>query len=215
MYNLEDKKNIIYLKNQLINAKLESLKEIYSKEDDYGFFLDTLNIALDAEPVFFIIDESILRKAEDVLHHKRFDYKIQEFNSVINEIIGRINAIKATPESIKNVHRRQYSIWQQKVRETSFASQEDFLQGIAYDAIVMEKLYQGEIGEVDPIYFFSSTTYLAKVLPEFYQEDEERINLTTERLELHANKRWIWNWAERSFAKSAIKNLQKVKAKEE
>lgn len=215
MYNLEDKKNIIYLKNQLINAKLESLKEIYSKEDDYGFFLDTLNIALDAEPVFFIIDESILRKAEDILHHKRFDYKIPEFNSVINEIIGRINAIKATPESIKNVHRRQYSIWQQKVRETSFASQEDFLQGIAYDAIVMEKLYQGEIGEVDPIYFFSSTTYLAKVLPEFYQEDEERINLTIEKLEVHANKRWIWNWAERSFAKSAIKNLQKVKSKEE
>ena len=59
MYDLEDKKNIIYLKNQLINAKVENLKEIYSSEDDYGFFLDTLNIALDAEPVFFIIDVSI------------------------------------------------------------------------------------------------------------------------------------------------------------
>lgn len=215
MYDLEDKKNIIYLKNQLINAKIENLKEIYSSEDDYGFFLDTLNIALDAEPVFFIIDESILRKAEDILYHKRFDYKIPEFNSVINEIIGRINAIKSTPESVKNVHRRQYSIWQQKIRETSFSSQEDFLQGLAYDAIVMERLYQGEIGEVDPVYFFSSTTYLTKILPEFYQEDEKRIDLTIERLEEHASKRWIWNWAERSFAKAAIKNLQKVKTKEE
>ena len=79
----------------------------------------------------------------------------------------------------------------------------------------MERLYQGEIGEVDPVYFFSSTTYLTKILPEFYQEDEKRIDLTIERLEEHASKRWIWNWAERSFAKAAIKNLQKVKTKEE
>ena len=53
-----------------------------------------------------------------------------------------------------------------------------------------------------------------QVLPEFYQEDPARIDLTMARLDAHASKRWIWNWAERDFAKKAINNLQKVKAKE-
>lgn len=214
-YDLEDKKNIIYLRNQLINAETSSLKKIYSSEEDYAFFLDTLNIALDSDPIFFILDESIIKKAEDILHEKRFDYRHPVFNTVINEIIRRINALNSLPENIKNIQRRQYVAWQQNIRETSFSGKDDFLRALAYDAQLMEKLYCGHIGEVNPIYFFSSTNYLAKVLPEFYQEDEERINLTMAQLDKHAKKRWIWNYPERAFAKDAIKNMQKVKTKEE
>lgn len=214
-YDLEDKKNIIYLKNQLINAETASLKTIYSSEEEYGFFIDTLNIALDSEPIFFLSDESIIKKAEDILHEKRFDYRSSDFNTVINEIIGRINALKSVPENIVNLQRRQYVVWQQNIRETSFSSKEDFLRALAYDALLMERLYRGHIGEVDPIYFFSSTNYLAKTLPEFFQEDEERISLTMAQLDKHAKKRWIWNYPERAFAKDAIKNMKKIKAKEE
>lgn len=215
MYNLEDKKNIIYLRNQLINGDLSNLKAIYSDEDDYGFYLDTLNIALDSEPVFFLLDDEMLKKAEDILHHKRFDYRNPDFCKVINEIIGRINELRALPEGIKNVQRRQYVMWQQQKRETVFTSKDDFLQGLGYDALLMEKLYQGNLDEMDPVYFFASTNYLAKVLPEFYQEDPTRIELTMSRLDQHAKKRWIWNKAERDFAKDAIRNIQKVKTKEE
>lgn len=215
MYDLEDKKNIIYLKNQLIHGELASLKKIYASEDDYAFFLDTLNITLDTEPVFFLLDESLLSKAEEVLHSQRFTYKNKDFVTVINEIIGRINALRSTPENIKAMQCRQYSIWQQQVRETSFANKEDLLRGLAYDAIIMEKLYQEHLGETDAIYFFASTNFLAKTLPEFYQEKQERIDLTMQRLDAHASKKWIWNWAERDFAKKAIQNLQKVKTKEE
>lgn len=214
-YDLEDKKNIIYLKNQLIHGDVEKLKEIYSSEEGYAFYIDTLNIALDAEPVFFLLDDSILSKVEAIFYHKRFDYKTPDINAVINEIIGRLNRFRSMPEGIKNMQCRQYSMWQQQVRETSFMSKEDLLRGLAYDAILMEKLYQEKLGELDSIYFFASTNFLAKTLPEFYQEDQTRIDLTMERLDQHASKRWIWNWAERDFAKKAIKNIQKVKTKEE
>lgn len=214
-YDLKDKKNIIYLRNQLINGDEESLKKIYSTEDDYGFFLDTLHIALDTEPTFFLLNEEIFSKAENLLHHKRFDYKSSALQSVINEIIGRMNVLRNMPANIKQIQRRQYLLWQRKVRETSFSSEEDFLQALAYDALLMEKLYRGSLGETDAIYFFGSTNYLAKMLPEFYQEDDKRITLTMNRLEDHANKRGLIRWPERSFAKGTIKNIQKVKTKEE
>ncbi|MBQ2910611.1 MAG: hypothetical protein IJE53_07360 [Bacilli bacterium] len=214
-YDLEDKKNIIYLKNQLIHGDVKKLKELYSSEDGYAFFLDTFNIALDTEPIFFLLDDSILRKAEDIFYNKRFDFKDPNITQVTNEIIGRLNSIRAVPENIKNLKCRQYSMWQQQIRGTAFTSKDDLLGGLAYDAILMEKLYQGKLGEVDAVYFFASTNYLAQVLPEFYQEDPARIDLTMARLDAHASKLWIWNWAERDFAKKAINNLQKVKAKEE
>ena len=172
-------------------------------------------MALTVDPIFFIMDELIIKKVEDVIHNKRFDFKTPEFTIVINEIIWRLNKLKGIPESIKLEKRRQYSMHHQELREMSFSSIDDFIKGLAYDAILMEKLYQGRLGQLDPVYFFSSTTYLSKVFPEFYQEDENRINLTIQRLNIHAGKKWIWNWAERSFAEKTIKTIQKVKIKEE
>ena len=214
-YDLVDKKNIIYLKNQLIHGDVEILKEMYSNEEDYAFFIDTLNIALDFEPVFFLLDDSILSKAEAVFYNKRFDYRGPNISRVINEIIGRLNHLQSVPDNIKHMQCRQYSIWQQQVRETSYLNKEELLNGLANDALLMERLYNGKIGEMDSVYFFASTNFLAKTLPEFYQEDQTRIDLTMQRLEEHASKRWIWNWAERDFAKKAIQNIQKVKTKEE
>ena len=214
-YDLEDKKNIIYLRNQLINAETSSLKKIYSDEDAYAFFIDTLNIALDTEPVFFLLDESILEKAEAVLYEKRFEYRHPDINSVINEIISRLNHLNSISENIKRLHIKQYIIWHQSVRETVFMNKDDFLSALAYDAQLMEKLYSHHMGEIAPANFFSSTNYLAKVVPEFFQEDPVRIELIMTELDKHAKKRWIWNHAERAFAKDAIKNIQKIKTKEE
>ena len=214
-YSYEDKLNIIYFKNQLIHGDVEQLKEMYSDEESYAFFLDTLNITLDTEPVFFLLDPSIMSKAEEVFYEKRFDFKYSDFNTVINEIIGRLNELRNLPDNQKVMRCRQYFTWQERIRETSFQTKEDFLRGLAHDALLMERLHQDELGELDMLYFFGSTNYLAKVFPEFYQADEKRITMTMSRLEEHSRRRWIWNWPERSFAKGAIKNIQKVKTKEE
>ena len=214
-YDLEDKRNIIYLKNQLINADTSFLLDMYSEEDGYAFFLDTLNITLDTDPVFFMLDSSILKKAEEIFHKKRFDYRQSDIVEVINEIVRRINVINSKPDHVKNLQIKQYVTWNQEMRQTSFANKDDFLRALAFDAQLMEKLYCGQIGEVDPVYFFSSTNYLAKTIPEFFQEKPSRIELIMSRLDAHAKKRGIWNYAERAFANDAIKNIQKIKTKEE
>ena len=212
-YDLEDKKNIIYLKNQLVHGDLDQLKDIYSEEEAYAFYLDTLNIALDAEAVFFLLDDSLLTKAAEIMYHKRFEYKDPNINAVTNEIIGRINAIRGVPEGIKNMQLRQYAIWQQQMRETSFSGVPDLLRALAYDAILMEKLYCGDLGETDAIYFFSSTNYLAKVLPEFYQEDQTRIDLTMQRLDDHTKNVGYGIIQKEPLLEMLLKTCKKLKLK--
>lgn len=214
-YSFEDRRDILYLKNTLIHGSEEELKKLFSSQEDYALFLDTFNIALDSENTLFILDDSILKKAEEVLYSKRFVYNDPDFVEITNEIIRSLNKIKNIPENYKDLYRRQYVEWQSKVRETSFTSKEDLLCSLAYDAILIEKLAKGELGEIDSVYFFASTNYLAKMLPELYQTNESYVDLTLQRLQKHAGKKWIWNWAERDFAKHAISNVQKVKIKEE
>lgn len=214
-YNLQDKKDIIFLKNQLIHGDVQYLKTNYSNQEEYALFIDTLNIALDYDPFFFITDDFLLEKAMEVVQNKRFDYKIPEYFDVINEVIERVNKLKKIPERNKYIYRKQYAKYQQELRETSFTDLSDFLGAIAYDAVIIHRLENNNLNNLEPVYFFGSTNFLAKTIPEFYQEDANRIEITMKKLDEHASKKWPWNWAERSFAKGAIKNIQKVKIKEE
>lgn len=210
-YKLEDKINIIYLKNQLINATTKQLKKKYSNHDNFGFFIDTLNIALNDEPVYFLLDDEILNKAENIIAHRRFEFDDESFNTVINEIINQLNGLKAIPEQVKETQKKAYISFQQSTRQMVFDDMEDFLSAIAYDAVLIQKLTNGELAELEPAYFFASTNYLAQTLPEFYQKRPMLAEINLKKLEEHTHKKGLSNWGERAFAKEAVKNLQKVK----
>lgn len=213
----QDKIDIIFLKNQLIASKEIDLKQLCSDPENYGIFIDVLNIALDQEPAFFFLTDEFLEAAEDVLHSKRFDYRpIDNYNEVINDIIGRINHLRTVPQDVKDRQARAYADWNLTVRQIgSNISLTDFYKILGHDAILIQELLKGNIDELDPFYFFASTNYLLTVMPELYETHPEIIDLTMEKLDRSINKRWFWNKGERTYAKEIRKNLQKVKVKEE
>ena len=215
IYSLEDRLNVLYIKNQLINAPLEKLKERFSSYDNFGLFIESLTVALDAEPAFFLLDDALIRKAEDVVAHRRFDYMTPEYNAIINQIIGQIHYLRDVPEAIKQRQLNAYVEWQHSVRQLGYMKKSDFLDILANDALLVQRLAQGNIGEMAPIDFFASTNYLVQVVPDFFQGNEEAIDLIFKRLDEHAKKKGILKWPERSFAKETIKNIQKIKTKEE
>lgn len=213
----QDKIDIIFLKNQLIASKEIDLKQICSSPEDYGIFIDILNIALGQEPAFFLLTDDFLKAAEDVLYSKRFDYRhIENYNEVINEIIGRINRLRTVSQDIKDRQARAYADWNLSVRQVgSNISLTEFYKLLGHDALLIQELLKGNIDELNPFYFFSSTNYLLTVMPEFYETHPEIVDLTMKKLDESINKRWFWNKHEREYAKEISKNLQKVKVKEE
>lgn len=212
---LEDCLNIIFIKNQLINAPLDKLKEINSGYEEFGEFIDTLNIALDAEPAFFLLSDEIIRRAEAVVAHKRFEYSDPQYNAIINNIIGQINCLKSIPADIRRRQVEAYICWQNEIRQLGHLSTADFVEALANDAIVIQRLLAGNLGDIDPLFFLSSTNYIVEVIPQFYQEFPGTLDLTFQRLDEHVHKKGILNWAERSYAKQTKKNIEKVKIKEE
>lgn len=214
---LQDKMDTIFLKHQLIAAEEIDLKEAHSAEEEYGAFIDILNVTLESEPAFFLLDDILIKAAEDVLYHKRFDYsKVLNYNDIINEIIGRINSLKNINSYIRHQQRNAYIAWNLDVRQLGTTmSEQEFYKILAHDANLIQSLINGNLSELEPYYFFASTNYLITVMPELYQEHPEMIALTTEKLDLSMNKRGFFNWAERDFAKETKKNFQKVKFKGE
>ena len=212
---LQDKLDIVVLKHQLICAAQIDLKKEYEGEEEYGMFIDILNEALTQEPVFFMLDERFLRIAEDIVHNRRFDYnRVSNYNEVINEIIGKINTIRTTPEDIKQRQVQAYVAWNLQVRQLGGRiTQEDFYKILGYDAELISGLINKDLSDLPQYYFFSSTNYLLSALPELFEEYPDVLEQTTTKLDESSKKRGFWNWAERDFAKVTKENLQKVKVK--
>lgn len=210
-YELQDKIDVIFMKNQLLAGPMDEMKALTASYDDFGTFIDILNVALDAEPAFFLMDRKLIEKAEDIVAAKRFDHKDPIYNAIINEIITQINALNAVPEDIRDRQVRAYVEWNCEVRQLGSLSSTEFLQALAYDAEVIDKIIEQDLSDINPLYFFSSINYLTAVMPELFQRHTHAKDLVMAKLDEHANKKGFWNWAERSFAKEARTNLQKVK----
>lgn len=56
-YKTKDFIDVIYLKNQLITATTNTLCHEYEQKDRYASFLDTVEIMLDIENAFLLLDE--------------------------------------------------------------------------------------------------------------------------------------------------------------
>lgn len=214
---LQDKMDVIFLKHQLIASEEIDLKEAHATEEGYGAFIDILNVALETEPAFFLLDDILVKAAEDVLYHRRFDYnKVLNYNEIINEIIGRFNALKTISPYIRQQQRNAYITWNLDVRQLGTAmSEREFYKILAHDANLIQSLVNGSLDDIEPYYFFASTNFLTTVMPELYQAHPEMVELTMEKLDSSLKKRGFWNWAERDYAKETKKNLQKVKVKGE
>ena len=215
--DLQEKIDVVYLRNNIIAAKEVNLKESCSSEEEYGGFIDVFNIALEREPAFFLMDDNFQKIAEDVLYSKRIEYMRKgNYNEVINDIITKLNMMRMMPADIKLHKASSYVSWNLATHQVDAGiSQQDFYVLLAHDALLIQGLLNGNIDDIEPFYFLSSTNYLATVMPELYQQFPEMIDLTMAKMDELAKAKDIKNFAMRQYAKQAQTYFQKVKTKGE
>lgn len=208
---LQDSMHIMDLKNILIIAKKYDIIEDISSPEDYGWFIDTLNIALGEEPAFFLMDEEFLKIAEKVLQSKRFEYQhLEGYNDVINEIIGKINTLENSSSYEKAVKVKNYILWNIETRGLPITlSNQDLYKTLAYDSIVLEATSDGEIPEITTPLFVASTNYILATAPDFYDAYPLAKETTISYLEEESKKHGLHNWHNRRVAKSAVKNFKR------
>lgn len=214
---LRDKLHIMYLKSLLIMASELDLVDMYKDADDYGWFIDTLSIALEEEPAFFLLDERFLQMASEILESKRFEYRtLPNYNDVANTAVGLINELRALSPYQKNLKVQNYIAWNLDTRNLpANLSMQDLYRTLGYDAIVIDACMDGEVPEITTPFFIASTNYIASIAPEFYDASPLARETTLTHLEEESKKRGFWNYKKREAAKKTVKEIQKIKVKEE
>lgn len=213
-YNLEDFLNIIILKSQLVNMPEEKLLEEYQDKDRYGTFIDTANIMLDRDSGFLLLDESIARKIESVIASNRFKIKDEDYTTVANEVIIKINLACDYSKDLKEKVLESYRIYQEESRHISFDDDEELIEAIGYDAYVYDSIKNDNGVDLNTIYLYGSINYFKETIPEIY-EDEEFRNNAIKKLEITLEKQKHQPFVGNRYIKKVLKTLQKTKTKKE
>jgi len=156
-----DYENILCLRNQLINVPVEVLLEKYDGRDEFSLFVDAVAAFCQKDSAFLLFDESFIEKIETVILEYRTKFKdVPNLTKVVNEIIVYLNEVKGYSDTFKNSLKEHYLDWNEDCRDIIFATEEVFIDALAYDAVAFTALKEGnmELIQADAL-FISSVNY--------------------------------------------------------
>lgn len=212
---LATKIDIIYFKGTLIELPTAELQEAFSKKEDYRMFLQALNSTLKQEPAFFLLSDKLIKRAEDILYEHRFTYKDEEIINLINEIIIGFNRLNNMDDKTKKDSLKVYEEEQSQKRGIFIRNRDELIFMTSHDTSVMHAMMVGKSVRWESYYFIGSTNYLVNTIPEFYIEYQALTQQTIKNLEKITSNNSFPNLLIKPSAEKSIKNIQKIKIKEE
>ncbi len=208
-FSLLDYINIMQLKHQLLFLSSDDLMERYQEQDKYGLFLDTVNIMNFVDRGFLLFDPNVVERIENVIYQNRFLYQDEDFLRVTNDIICHLNSLGTYSQMKKNMIKEHYLDFHEQVRKLEFASEEDFLLAIGYDAVSYHMLVNNSFESMNECCFLSSINYFVGVFPEMFLEGELGVRAEY-GIDAISKKRGFRRKPIRDFASVTRENFQKV-----
>ena len=163
--------NLLTIRNQLVKASDEKLRELYQDKGSYVTFLDTVILLTESDSAFLLFSDQFIDKILSVVQLHRFDFEEDEIKEAINGIITYMNHIRTYSSDLVNQLKNGYLAYQEDLREAEFHSDEAFFKSLSYDAVVFSALREGKPESVeDDSYFLMSLNFLLKSCPELFQD---------------------------------------------
>lgn len=198
------------MKNQLLNLSFDDLFKKYQTEKMYGAFLDTVQVMRESDSGFFVFSPASIQKIEDLISYQRFLYIDKDLSFVANDITRYLNQLKATELHQINLQKEHYLDWHEEMRYLSFASEDDFLFTLSYDAVSYYKLQQNDFTDLLEVPFLSSVNYFVGFLPELFQE-EKIASRACQQIDCIIGQKGFRKRSIRAYAEQTKENFQKVK----
>ena len=212
-YDLDDYINLLALKNQLINADLKTLMKDY--QEDYILYLQFLSsviMLINTDSGFLLFSEAAREKIYSIIDIHRFDDD-KEVSSLINDIIGELNAINGYPQEIRKLMEAQYLAYQEEIRNVRILNGETLIQLMSYDALCLFSLNTKEelkLKENEEYSFLSSLNYLINTCPELFDDPDIKKN-AEKAIDIIMKKGGFFNFKGRKYSKKTQANFQKIK----
>ena len=209
-YSVDDYKNVIILKNQLLTMDSDQLKNLYEDYDNYCLFLDTLCVLINVDCGFFLLRDDIISKIEEVVQLNRFQTDSDTFD-ILNEMIQYFNITKNYSSNRKKILSQVYFAYQEDIRHTTFEDMNDLYEAIAYDAELVLALEKHDLDSISQDhYFMSSLNYILDTVPEITQ-DSHSYDLLLERIDSVTVRSWPFDLKKKDTLKNTKDNFQKIK----
>lgn len=211
-YTLEDFQDVICLRNQLLNAPLQTLMDEYQDYNQYVTFINSVITFSNIDSGFLLFDDNLIDKISRIIQIYRFENPPQDVRDAINSIILYLNRVKAYPKEYKELLKSGYREYQEDTRKVSFETDADMLYSLGYDGIVLMALQQEQYEDLQVDMFLASINYFLETMPELFQVDRVRKRVLEEvgKLDSWSSPKMI-----RQFAKATKEEFQKIKQKEE
>ncbi len=208
-YSLEDYKNVIILKNQLLTMDIYQLKALYQDYETYLLFLDTISVLISIDCGFLFLRDDIISKIEQIIQYNRFEADSDTFQ-IINEMIQYFNTIQNYSPNRKKILTSSYLAYQEDIRKMKLKDMNDLFQAIAFDANVIVALEQNTMDFLsDNRYFLSSFNYMIESIPELFENSS--CDLLQEKLHSIEVRPWPFDRDSRQSLKKAEEHFKKKK----
>lgn len=174
--NLND---LLLTKILLINDDSTKIISSISDSDNFKTKLDVLDWLLDNEESLFLLSDyssfNITNNVLDLINEYRFLYRDKDILNQCNNILGKINCIKALPIEEKESLIEKYVIEQEMVRNILF---DDNVDELLLSMVLDASFYFGQIkGYLDGdfkncVLLLGSINYFLNCYPELFTNDE-------------------------------------------
>ncbi len=169
--DLRELEIILSIKNGIINATKEEMIEDYSNLENYNMLIKGLNILLENEKAFFLLEDNYIEKTLDVINKKRNDYKAI-LNNEINKVIIGLNSLKTVSKSKKSEMLYEYIKKEESKRSYTLLSFKELEKSMAYDVIALTALETDDIKMISNIkLYLHSINYLLNEIPALFIDD--------------------------------------------
>lgn len=182
------------LKNYLLCHSTEKLKEIYSDDNNYMDFLNSIVVLSLIDYGFFLLDQDIIDKIRKILVVRIDEDKYKDGQNLdcINSIIRMCNAIDSMRKEEKNQQVEQYIEAQSDVRCLNINSIQEMMHIIIYDSVVLNAILNDDLDSIDEYgYFLCSLMYLIDYFPAVFTSDKYKNRIMKKLESIKKQKRFF------------------------
>ncbi len=174
------------LQFQLLNLSAEEIMGLYDKDEFFKSWLVGIIDLMQNEPAFFLLEDDILNKIEEVNNQLRFKYPDQESRDLGNIIIKITAYMRGLDRETCDINIHDYFVWQMALRSyVPTVKNKIFLSEmknlISFDYATYDSLesrnYDGLFQERG---FLGTTNNFLKTWPELYQAHPKFLAVTEE-----------------------------------
>ena len=184
----DDFLDYLCFKHFILNYSAEEIVELidnFNSDEPYEMFYDLIVATSEADPDFFVIDDSIIDKIQTVINEYRFrdEYRIDnpDYDSMFNSVIIYLNEMRSLARKDMKSTIANYTAREMNRRSIMVRDLDTLMTVMGMDYEIYVNVMHNNFNEMTKLFIGEVTNYFLECCPEVY-EDNVMYNNTIDML---------------------------------